>query len=84
MVLIHCSVTGTALSWYIPLIDTYEQDWRALYKLLENNFHRKKNFQVEALNVTKRTMKQYANLHLKSNSWLKKAGVMRRMHLPFI
>ena len=29
MAFIHSSSTGTALSWYIRLSDTYKQDWSA-------------------------------------------------------
>ena len=29
MAFIQCSLTGTALSWYIRLNDTYKQDWHA-------------------------------------------------------
>ena len=29
MTFIQCSLTGTALSWYICLIETEKQDWSA-------------------------------------------------------
>ena len=42
MAFIQCSSTGTALSWYIRLNDTYKHDWHALYKLSKNNFPHKR------------------------------------------
>ena len=86
MAFIQCSLTGTALSWYIRLNDTYEQDWHAFVQAFKKQFSAQKNAyyaQVEALTFQKRTMTRYVILHLKFNSWLKKAGVMR-MHLPSI
>ena len=35
MSFIQCSLTGTALSWYIPLNDTYNQDWPAFLQAFE-------------------------------------------------
>ena len=83
MAFIQCSLTGTALSWYICLNDTYKQDWHTFVQAFKKQFSSQKNAyypQVEALFYQKRTMKRYVILHSKSNSWLKKAGVMR-MHL---
>ena len=43
MAFILCSLTGTALSWYIRLNDTYKQDWYALvHAFKKNNFPHKK------------------------------------------
>ena len=55
MAFIQCSLTGTALSRYIRLNDTYKQDWQAFVYLMLNAYYA----QVEALNLSKRTMKQY-------------------------
>ena len=35
MAFIQCSLSGTALSWYIRLHDTYKQDWHAFEQALE-------------------------------------------------
>ena len=37
MAFIQCSLTGNALSWYIRLNDTYEQDWHAFVQAQKNN-----------------------------------------------
>ena len=79
MAFIQCSLTGTALSWYIRLNDTYTS---LLYKPLKNNFHHKKTLIMHKLKLSvqqKSLMKRFVNLHLKSNNSLKKAGVMK-MH----
>ena len=83
MAFVQCFLTGTALSWYIRLNDTYKQDWHAFGRAFKKQFSSQKNAyyaQVEALNLSKRTLKQYVILHLNFDSWFKKAGVMR-MHL---
>ena len=36
MAFIQCSLTGTALSWYIRLNDTYKQDWHAFVQAFKN------------------------------------------------
>ena len=82
MAFIQCSLTGTALSWYIRLNDTYKHDWHAFVQAFKKQFSSQKNAyyaQVEALNLTKKDNKTYVILHSKFNNWLKKAGVMR-MH----
>ena len=43
---IHCSLTGTALSWYIRLNDTYEPDWSALVKTFEKQVFLKRTLIV--------------------------------------
>ena len=86
MAFIQCSLTGTALSWYIRLNDTYKQDWHAFVQAFKKQYSSQKNAffaQVEALSLSKRTMEQYTILHSKFNSWLKKAGVMRMHPLLF-
>ena len=68
MAFIQCSLTDTALSWYIRLNDTYKQDWHAFVQAFKKQVSYQKNAyyaQVEALDVSKN------------------AGVMR-MHLPLV
>ena len=38
MAFIQCSLTGTALSWYIRLNDTYKQDWHAFVQAFKKQF----------------------------------------------
>ena len=74
--------TGTALSWYIRLNDTYKHDWHAFVQAFKKHFSSQKNAyyaQVEALNLTKKDIETVRHFALKFNSWLKKAGVTR-MH----
>ena len=55
MVFIQCSLTGTALSWYIRLNDAYRQDWNAFVQAFKRQFSSQKNAyyaQVEALSLT--------------------------------
>ena len=54
---IQCSLTGTALSWYIRLNDTYKHDWHAFVQAFKKQFSSQKNAyyaQVEALNLSKK------------------------------
>ena len=81
MAFIQCSLTGTALSWYIRSNDTYKQDWHAFVQALKknNSLHKRTltMLKLKPLTYPRKIMKQYATLHSKFNSWLKKAGVMR-------
>ena len=57
MAFILCSLTGTALSWYIRLNDTYKQDWHAFVQAFKKQFSSQKNAyydRVEALNLSKK------------------------------
>ena len=57
MAFIHCKLTGTALSWYIRLNDTYKQDWHAFVQAFKKQFSSQKNAyyaQVEALSLIKK------------------------------
>ena len=57
MAFIQCSLTGTALSWYIRLNDTYKHDWHAFVQAFKKQFSTLKNAnyaQVEALNLAKK------------------------------
>ena len=54
---IQCSLTGTALSWYIRLNDTYKKDWSAFVQALKKQFSSQKNAyyaQVKALTLVKK------------------------------
>ena len=57
MAFIQCSLTGTALSWYIRLHDTYKQDWTAFVQAFKKQFSSPKiahYTQVEALNLVRK------------------------------
>ena len=57
MAFIQCSLTGTALSWYIRLNDTYKQDWSAFVRAFKKQVSSQKNAyyaQVEALTLVKK------------------------------
>ena len=43
MAFIQSSLTGTALSWYIRLNDTYKQDWHAFVQAFKKQFSSQKN-----------------------------------------
>ena len=69
--------TGTTLSWYISLHDTYKQD---LYNRMKNIFHHRKHILCSWLKpLILSKLKQFVILPSKFNNWFKKAGVMR-MH----
>ena len=80
MAFTQCSLTGTVLSWYIRLNDSYKKDWHAFVQAFKKNSLHKKMLnmpKLKPLTYQKTTMKQYLILHPKFSSWLKKAGVMR-------
>ena len=57
MASIQCSLTGTALSWYIRSNDTYKQDWHAFVQAFKKQFSSQKNAyyaQVETPNLSKK------------------------------
>ena len=57
MAFIQCSLTGTALSWYICLNDTYKQDYSAFVQAFKKQLSFQKNAyyaQVEALTLVKK------------------------------
>ena len=43
MAFIQCPSTGTALSWYIRLNDTYKQDWQDFVQAFKRQFSTQKN-----------------------------------------
>ena len=80
MAFIQCSLTDTALSWYLRLNDTYEQDWHAFAQAFKYQYSSQKNAyyaQVEALNLTKKENETVRHFALKVQQLLKKAGVMK-------
>ena len=57
MAFIQCSLTGTALSWYFRLNNTYKQDWHAFVQAFKKQFSSQKNAyyaQVEAFSSIKK------------------------------
>ena len=68
MAFIQYSLTGTALSWYIRLNDTYKQDWHAFVQAFKKQFSSEKNAyyaQVEALNLSKKDNETVRHFALK-------------------
>ena len=67
MAFIQCSLTGTALSWYIRLNDTYKHDWHAFSQAFKKQFSSQINAYyapVEAVNPTKKdneTVRDFAH-----------------------
>ena len=72
---IQCSLTGTALSWYIRLNDTYKQDWHAFVQAFKKQFSSQKNAyyaQVEALNLSKKDTETVRHFALKVQQLVEK------------
>ena len=70
MAFIQCSLTGTALSWYIRLNDTYKQDWQ-----FSSQFSSQKNAyyaQVEAPNSSKKDNETVRHFALKVQQLVEK------------
>ena len=75
MTFIQCSLTGTALSWYIRLNDTYKQDWHAFVQAFKKQFSSQKNAyyaQVEALNLSKKDNETVRHFALKVQQLVEK------------
>ena len=75
MAFIQCSLTGTALSWYIRLNDTYKHDWHAFVQAFKKQFSSQKNSyyaQVEALNLTKKDNETVGHFALKVQQLVEK------------
>ena len=75
MAFIQCSLTGTALSWYIRLNDTYKHDWHAFVQAFKKQFSSQKNAyyaQVEALNLTKKDNETVRHFALKVQQLIEK------------
>ena len=75
MAFIQCSLTGTALSWYIRLNDTYKHDWHAFVQAFKYQFSSQKNAyyaQVEALNLTEKDNETVRHFALKVQQLVEK------------
>ena len=75
MAFIQCSLTGTALSWYIRLNDTYKQDWHAFVQAFKKQFSSQKTAyyaQVEALNLSKKDNETERHFALKVQQLVEK------------
>ena len=75
MAFILCSLTGTALSWYIRLDDTYKQDWHAFVQAFKKQFSSQKNAyydRVEALNLSKKDNETVRHFALKVHQLVEK------------
>ena len=75
MAFMQCSLTGTALSWYIRLHDTYKQDWHDFVHAFKKQFSSQKNdyyAQVEALNLTKKDNETVRHFALKGQKLVDK------------
>ena len=75
MSFIQCSLTGTALSWYIRLNDTYKHDWHAFVQVFKKQFSSHQNAyyaQVEALNLTKKDNETVRHFALKVQQLVQK------------
>ena len=77
MAFIQCSLTGTALSWYIRLNDSYKQGWNAFVQAFKKQFSSQKDAcyaQVEAPSLTKKDNETVRHFALKvqqlvENGW---------------
>ena len=75
MAFIQCSLTGTALSWYIRLNDAYKHDWHAFVQAFKKHLSSQKNTyyaQVEALNLTKKDKETVRHFALKVQQLVEK------------
>ena len=75
MALIQCSLTGTALSWYIRLNDTYKQDWHAFVQAYKKQFSSQKNAyyaQIEAFSLVKKDNETVRHFALKVQQLVEK------------
>ena len=70
-----CSSTGTALSWYIRLNDTYKQGWHAFVQAFKKHFSSQKYAyyaQVEARTLTKQENETVRLFALKAQQLVEK------------
>ena len=75
MAFIQCSLTGTALSWYIRLNDTYKHDCHAFVQAFKKQFSSQKNAyyaQVEAPNLAKKDNETVRHFALKIQQLVEK------------
>ena len=76
MAFIQCSLTGTALSWYICLNDTYKLDWHAFVQAFKKHFSSQTNAyiaQVDALNLSKKDNETVGHFALKVQQLVEKS-----------
>ena len=75
MAFIQCSLTETALSWFIRLNDTYKQDWHVFVQAFKKQFSSQNNAyyaQVEALNLSKKDNETVPHFALKVQQLVEK------------
>ena len=75
MAFIQCSLSCTALRWYIRLNDTYKHDWHAFVQAFKKQFSSQKNAfcaQVEALNLSKKDNETVRHFALKVQQLVEK------------
>ena len=75
MAFIQRSLTGTALSWYIRLNDTYKHDGHAFVQAVKKHFSSQKNpyyAQVKALSVSKKDNETVRHFALKVQQLVEK------------
>ena len=69
MAFIQRYLTGTALSWYIRLNDTYKQNWPVFVQAFEKKFSYQKHAKVEAVNLVKKVNETDPVQQLVEKSW---------------
>ena len=88
MAFIHCSSTDTALSWYIRLNDTHNQDWHAFVQAFKTQLSSQKNAysaQVETLNLSKKDNETVRHFALKVHQLVEKgSSVMKFLQKDFL
>ena len=75
MAFIQCSLTGTALGWYIRLNDTYKQDWHVFVQAFKKQFSSHNNAyyaQDEALNLSNKDNETVRHFALKVQQLVEK------------
>ena len=75
MAFIQCSLTGTALSWYIRLNETYKQDWHTFVQIFKKQFFSEKNAyyaEVIALNLSRKDNATVGHFALKGQQLVEK------------
>ena len=86
MALIQCSLTGTALDWYMNLHDTYKQERNSFIQLFKKQFLSQKTAyyaQVEAIAITKKDNETVRHFALTVKQFAKKTAVVKKT-MPLI
>ena len=76
MAFLQCYLTGTALSWFIRLNDTYKQDWSAFVQAFKNHFSSQKNAyyaQVGAITLVNKDNETVRHFALKVQQLVEKS-----------